>query len=311
MEMPKSLNNLYGIVLFSKSEAELTEKDYSMKRLLDVARSKGVKLDIVHPNNFELVVTRSDKKSILIENKTAIVPDFVIPRTGSGTTYYALSVIRQLEHMGICVINGANSIEMVKDKLHLHQILAHSKIPTPKTMLAKFPINISLVKQEIGFPLIIKNITGSYGNGIYLCDSEEKFEDVMELIYTNNEKANIIIQEFIKTSKGKDLRVFVVGGKVIACMQRSSSVSFKANYSRGGEVAPYVISPEIEYLSTEVAKLVNLDIAGIDLLFDGNGFKVCEANSAPDFKGLESAVGSHIAEDIIDFVLLKTNQYKQ
>ena len=187
----------------------------------------------------------------------------------------------------------------------MHQILAHSKLASPKTMLAKFPVNVEAVKREIGFPLVIKNVTGTQGAGIYLCESENKFLDIMELIYANNEKANIILQEFIQDSSGKDLRVFVLGGRAIGCMQRSSETSFKANFSKGGKVAPFNLTPEIEWLATETAKMLNLDIAGVDLLFSNDGFKVCEANSAPGFHGLEQVVGQRIAEEILDYISVR------
>ncbi|MCH1429202.1 MAG: RimK family alpha-L-glutamate ligase [Chlamydiales bacterium] len=297
---------LKGLVIFPRKESELLEDDYSVKRLLEAAEKKNIDLTIVTPNQFELVVTRSDRKSILIDDKQIPLPDFVIPRMGSDTSYYTLSVIRQLGYLGVYVCNDADAIYSVKDKLYMHQQLAHSSLATPNTMLAKFPIEISVVRREIGFPLVIKNVTGTQGSGIYLCESEDKFMDVMELIYTNNDKANIILQEFIQKSRGQDLRAFVVGGKVIACMRRSSETSFKANFSKGGNVESFEITPEIEWLSTETTKLLNLDIAGVDLLFDENGFKVCEANSSPGFHGLEKVVGKCIAEDILDYIIIRT-----
>lgn len=194
----------------------------------------------------------------------------------------------------------------------MHQLLAHSNLPTPKTMLVKFPVEIEVVRREIGFPLIIKNVTGTQGSGIYLCESEDKFTDVMELLYSNNEKANIILQEFIEKSRGTDLRAFVLGGRVIGCMRRSSEVSFKANFSKGGKVEAFELTPEIEWLATETARLANLDIAGIDLLFDQDGYKICEANSAPGFNGMEQAIGKHVAEDILDYITLRTGiNYEQ
>jgi gamma-F420-2:alpha-L-glutamate ligase len=296
-----------GIIIYSRQEHELTEKrDYSVGRLLEAAKKKNIELSIITPSQFELVVTRSDKKSILIDDKPTSIPDFVIPRLGSETTYYAFAVIRQLEHLGVYVCNGASSIEAVKDKLHMHQLLAHSNLPTPKTMLVKFPVELDLVRREIGFPLVIKNVTGTQGSGIYLCESEEKFLDVMELVYSNNEKANIILQEFVEKSRGTDLRAFVLGGRVTGCMKRSSDVSFKANFSKGATVKSFELTPEIEWLATETARLANLDIAGIDLLFDSDGYKICEANSAPGFKGMEQAIGQHVAEDILDYVALRT-----
>lgn len=294
-----------GIILFSKPEAELSNNDYSVNRLLDAARKKNVEIKVLAPEQFELIVTRSDTKSILIDDKPEPLPDFVIPRIGSSTTYYAFSVIRQLQNLGVYVCNDANSIQAVKDKLHMHQLLASSKLSSPKTMLAKFPISKSIVKREIGFPLVIKNVTGTQGTGIYLCESENKFIDIMELIYSNNKSANIILQEFIKNSHGRDLRVFIVGGKVIGCMERSSSSSFKANFSKGASVKHFELTPEIEWLSTEAAKLFGLDIAGVDLLFDEDGLKICEANSAPGFIGMEKAIGKVVAEYIIDYILVR------
>ena len=188
----------------------------------------------------------------------------------------------------------------------MHQILAYSKLATPKTMLAKFPVDISVVKREIGIPLIIKNVTGTQGKGVYLCESEEKFSDVMELIYTNNANANIIIQEFIETSYGRDLRVFVIGGKVVGCMQRIAKSGFKANFSKGADVQPYKLTSEAEWIATEASRLLNLDVAGVDLLFGEDGkYLICEANSSPQFHGLENVVGKKIADDILDYVLVR------
>lgn len=294
-----------GWVLYSKPEDNLTGDDHGVGRLLEAAEKKGIDLSVYCPHQFELVVTRDDRKSILINGKPTPLPDFIIPRLGSSTTYFALAIIRQLEKLGVYTCNGAETIEIVKDKLHMHQLLAHSNLPTPKTMLVKFPIDIEIVKREIGFPLIIKNITGTEGAGIYLCDSASQFMDLMDLIYSHNQKANIILQECVSSSLGQDLRVFVLGGRVIGCMRRYSDTSFKANFSKGGKVAPFELTPEAEWLATETARLVNLDIAGIDLLFDDQGYKICEANSSPGFKGLEKVTGEVIAEQILDYINLK------
>ncbi len=296
-----------GWILYNKNSQTFSlSDDHGVSRLLQAAEAKNIDLAVYHPNRFDLVVTRADRKSILIDGQATALPNFVIPRTGANTSYFALAVLRQLEHLGVLCCNNARAVETVKDKLHLHQILAQSDLPTPKTMLVKFPIqDESVIKREIGFPLVIKNITGTEGAGIYLCEREDKFLDLIELIYSNNPKANIIIQEFISQSYGKDLRVFLVGGRVVGCMQRQATVGFKANYSRGGTVVPHKITPEIEWLATETARLVGLDVAGIDLLFDGDSYKICEANSSPGFKGLEQCVGPIIAESILDYLKLR------
>lgn len=296
-----------GWILHKKRKYELDEEDYSALRLLEAAKAKGVDLELYNPDQFDLVVTRNDAGSIVVDGMLKALPDFIIPRMGSATTYFALAIIRQLERLGVHSFNSAAAVEIVRDKMRTHQLLAQSNLPTPKTMLLKFPTEIRVIKREIGFPVVIKNITGTAGAGIYLCNSESEFTDLMELLYSNNSSANIILQEFVAPSKGKDLRVFVLGGKVIGIMKRTSQNSFKANFSRGGNVEPFKLIPEVEWLAIEAARLVDLEVAGIDLLFDINGYKVCEANSSPGFKGLEKVVGKNIAEQIIDYVAIKTN----
>ena len=188
--------NMKGWILYQKRQNELSESDYGVNQLLSAANEKKIDLKVYSPEQFELVVTRDDRKSILIDEEPMPLPDFLIPRTGANTTYFALAIIRQLEKLGVYSCNSSTTVETVKDKLQMHQLLAQSNLPTPKTMLVKFPVDLGIVKREIGFPIIIKNVTGSEGEGVYLCQTSEQFTDLMELIYTNNPKANIILQEF-------------------------------------------------------------------------------------------------------------------
>lgn len=296
-----------GWILYEKSFDELTAKSYEIHRLLEAGLKKGIKFEVFKPEDFELVVSRSDKKSILIKGKVHPLPDFFLPRLGSKTTYFALAVTRQLERLGVFTCNSSGAIETVKDKLHIHQIINEANLPTPNSMLVKFPVAIDVVRREIGFPLVVKNLSGTEGEGVYLSDSEERFIDLMELIYSNNKNPNILLQEFIQTSRGSDLRVFTLGGRIIGCMKRTSQDPkfFKANVSKGANVEPFQLTPEIEWLATETSKVLNLDIAGVDLLFGPDGYFICEANSSPGFKGLEEVTGKVIAEQILDYILLR------
>lgn len=294
-----------GWILYSKSQSEITNEDHAVIRMLAAAKAQNIDLRVVSPAEFELVVFKEERKSILWNGKPSDLPDFLIPRLGAHSTYFSLAIIRQLERNGVVVCNSAASIELVRDKLQMHQLLAFSNLPTPKTMLAKFPIDVAVVGKNIGFPVIVKNISGSQGRGIYLAETPDKFTDLMELIYSNNPKANIILQEFIDASYGRDIRLFVLGGRVIGGMTRISKEGFKANFSRGGRVEPVNITPDMEWLATETARLVNMDIVGVDLLFDKDGYKICEANSSPGFKGLEQIVGENVAEQIMTYVRFK------
>jgi gamma-F420-2:alpha-L-glutamate ligase len=229
---------------------------------------------------------------------------------GAGTTYFALAVIRHLERLGVQTFNSSQAIETVKDKLFTHQILAQSNLPVAKTMLAKFPVDVDAVERLLGFPLIVKTVSGSQGTGVFLCESRSHFEDLMQLVESTKSNVNIIIQEFVASSRGQDLRVFVVGGKAVSCMRRvSTDGSFKANFSRGGKVEPFDLTSEIEWLSSEACRLLGLDIAGVDLLIDGEHFKICEANSSPGFEGLESCQDVSIPEQIYSFICVRLGQF--
>jgi gamma-F420-2:alpha-L-glutamate ligase len=300
-------HTLKGWILYRESKAELKPESYEMHRFLAAAERRGVDLDILRPAQLDLIVTRDDRKSIRLDGRVVALPDFVIPRLGAGATYFALATIRQLERLGVTIINAASAIETVKDKLYTQQILAASQLPVPKTMLAKFPLDPELVGKQLGFPVVVKTLSGSKGSGVYLAETEEKFTDLMTLLESTNANINIIFQEFIAGSHGHDLRVFMIGGRAVACMERvATDGSFKANISRGGEARPYPITPEIEMVSIEATRQVGLDIAGVDLLFDADHFKVCEVNSSPGFKGIEKAFPDiDIADMILQYVEMR------
>ena len=293
-------------ILYQKEANPIESESYEINKFISEGEKNGVDVTVYNPVQFDLRVTREDKKSILVDGEAKELPDFVLPRMGAGTTYFALAVIRHLERLGVPSYNSSESIEIAKDKLYSQQILAANNIPVPATMLVKFPVNLDIVKKDLGFPLIVKTLYGSQGNGVFLCEDEKSFLNMMNLLEVTNKNANIILQEFIKTSSGMDLRVFTVGGRVIGCMKRTSvDGSFKANHSSGAKVEPFEVSPEIEWLSCEASKLSNLDIAGVDLLFDENHFKVCEVNSSPGFKGMESALSVNVVKEIYHFARIR------
>ncbi|MEE8193990.1 MAG: RimK family alpha-L-glutamate ligase [Dehalococcoidales bacterium] len=298
-----------GWILYKDSASSLKPEAYEVHRLMAVAAENGIEMRVYKPEQFDLIVTREDRKSILIDGETALLPDFLLPRMGAATTYFALAVIRHLERLGVNAYNSSQSIDTVKDKLFTQQILAENNLPVPKTMLVKFPVDVGLVEKYLGFPVVVKTLSGSQGIGVFLAESRANFEDLMQLIEATSSRANIILQEFISSSRGIDLRVFTIGGRVVACMKRESKGdNFQANYSKGGLVNQFDVTPEIERLATETSRILGLDIAGIDLLFDGEHFKVCEANSSPGFEGLEKCCQVNIPQEIYDFIRLRLSK---
>ena len=282
------------------------QESYETQRLLEEFGNHNIEVKLIDPNEIDIFVNKENKQSILVNGKSLPLPKFVFPRTGSGTTYYIKAVIRHFERMGVPVINTSDAIDNVKDKLYTHQILAQSNLDIPNTMLLKHPIDIDFVEKNIGFPVIVKKISGSYGRGVFLCEDKKQLKQLVTMAELTKKSYDIIIQEFVKDTWGKDLRVFVVNNKVVGCMMRQATDDdFRANISRGGEGFPYEVNEQIEWLSSESSKALDLDIAGVDLLFQNGGYKICEVNSNPGFEGMENFTKKNIAGEIVSFIKLK------
>ncbi len=301
-----------GWILYKDSANSLKPEAYEINRFIEVAKEEDIELQIFKPEQFDLTVTREDKQSLLVDGEPIPLPDFVLPRMGAGTTYFALAVIRHLERLGVYCVNSSQSIETVKDKLYTHQILAENNLPVPKTMLVKFPVNVNLVEKHLRFPIVVKTLSGSQGSGVFLSETKSSFIDLMQLIEATNKTANIILQEFISGSKGRDLRVITIGGRVVSSMQRiAGEGDFKANFSSGGKVEQFSITPEIEWMATQTSQILGLEIAGIDLLFDAGHYKICEANSSTGFEGMESCCDVNIPKEIFHFIRIRQGIFKK
>ncbi len=302
-----------GWILYRKPDTHISADIYEMDRFKAAAREMGIDLRIIPPEDFEITVFPDDRKRVIINGEVTPIPDFIIPRMGAGTTYFALAVIRQLEKLGVYALNGSVTVESVKDKLYTQQILAQENIPMPQTMMAKFPVDINLVMQHFSFPVVIKTLYGAQGKGVFLAKDEDEFQKYVDLVFAMNNEASFIIQEMISESFGRDLRVFTVGGRVVACMERSSADpdGFKANFSQGGKVRAFPVDEEIEWLATTISRLFDLDVAGVDLLFDKTGYKVCEVNSSPGFRGIESACPVRIPEEIFHYIRVRLGNFSR
>jgi len=294
--------NLSGWIIHKKELGE----NFEVGRLVEEFEKQNVDIRVVNPKDVDIFVDRDDRKSIIVSGVPRQLPDFVLPRTGSGTTYFIKAIIRHMERLGVTMINGSESIDAVKDKLYSQQILGQSSLPVPKTMLVKHPINLKLVETNLQYPMIVKTLSGSYGAGVFLVEDRKQFRQLMKMAEITKPSYNIILQEFIQDSFGKDLRVLVVNGKVVGCMMRQSvDGDFRANITRGGEAIPYQIDEDIEWISGECARLLNLDVAGVDLLFNNGSYTICEVNSAPGFEGMEKYTSKNIALEMVNYVVKK------
>jgi gamma-F420-2:alpha-L-glutamate ligase len=286
----------------------LTTEMYERQRFIEEAEKQNIDFSVVFADEIDLIVSRDDRKSIRYCNDIVSLPDVVLARTGSGTGYFNLSVLRQFERLNVPTLPNSASIEASKDKMYANQILAQAGLPIPKTMLTRFPCSAELVERQIGFPCVIKVVTGSHGAGVYLCETPKQFEDLSELISSLDFKNSMIVQEYVQHSEGRDLRVIIIGGRVVGAMLRKSTDgSFKANISRGGEGIAHDVDDQMEMLAIQVAKTLDLDIAGVDLLFHPDGYRICEANSSPGFKGFEKALGINIPQKVFDYARLRSH----
>jgi len=287
---------------------KLDRNEYESTRLAESFQAKGIQARMCHPDDFDIIVDRNIAQGIKYQGQDMQLPRLVLVRLGAGILPFQLAVVRHFEQAGVTCINGSLPIETVKDKLRTSQILSRSGIAIPNTMMVRMPIDDKLVETSIGFPCVIKVVTGSYGEGVYLCERKRDYKKLMEFIDNLGNKKTMIVQEYLGERVGEDLRVLVIGGKVIGAMRRTApDGDFRANITAGGTGENFELTEEIEYLARETARVLGLDIAGVDLLFDQRGFRVCEANSNPGFSGFERYCGVDVADFITEYVRFKIN----
>jgi gamma-F420-2:alpha-L-glutamate ligase len=279
---------------------------YENQRLLSCLEKNGMKGRVLEPKYFDIIVSRSSAKSIRYKGERIELPDLVLSRTGAGTNYFTRSVMRQIEKFGIPVYNDADSISRVSDKLLTSQLLVKENLPIPKTILVNGDVDVELIEKEVGFPCVVKATSGSKGKTVHLCQTKKDFTSLMSLLSSISLKKTMIIQEFVDAQPGTDLRVWVIGGKTVVAMKRmGADGDFRANISQGGTAELFEITDEVDYLARETARVLGLQIAGVDLLFDKDGYKICEANSSPGFEGMDQYCGQDMAQRIVDFIKLK------
>jgi len=228
--------------------------------------------------------------------------DAVIPRIGASVTFYGTAVVRQFEMMGVYCLNESVAITRARDKLRALQLLARKGIGMPRTGFAHSPDDThDLIGLIGGAPMVIKLIEGTQGQGVVLAETDKAAESVIDAF--RGLDAYFLAQEFIEEAKGSDIRCFVIGGKVVASMMRTARPGeFRSNLHRGGSAQAVKITPEERSTAVRAAKIMGLNVAGVDILRSNRGPVVMEVNSSPGLEGIEAASGVDIAELVIDFI---------
>ncbi|MGP4108417.1 ATP-grasp domain-containing protein [Virgibacillus sp. L01] len=291
--------NLYGWIIYNGYLPGNKFLDFA-EWLQDAALKQNIQTDI-YKNNKLLPFLSTDKLDLVTKNKD--LPDFVM------FTDKDIYLAKQLELLGIRVFNSGASIEKSDDKIATYQALAYQHLPIPKTIVAPMAyvrsesFNPEDFRESISildFPMIIKEAFGSFGEQVYLVHSmEEAFEKISKLHGTP-----FMLQEFISTSHGKDIRLQVVGDEVVAAMTRHASNDFRANVTAGGTMNKYKPTPEEINIAVAATKAIDADFAGVDLLFGANNKPViCEINSNAHIRNMFDCTGINAAEFMIDYIV--------
>lgn len=274
---------------------------YSTRRLVQAVRARGHEARVIDVLRCYMNIT-PHLPSIHYKGESLTGFDAVIPRIGASVTFYGNAVLRQFEMMGVYPLNESVAIARARDKLRSLQLLARKGIGLPVTGFAHAPDDIEdLIKMVGGAPLVIKLLEGTQGIGVVLAENENAAKSVIEAFM--GLKANILVQEYIKEARGADIRCFVIGDKVVASMKRQAKPGeFRSNLHRGGTASPIRITPEERSTAVRAARIIGLNVAGVDILRSNHGPVVMEVNSTPGLEGIEGATGKDIASLIVDFV---------
>ena len=272
---------------------------YSNQRLIEAGELRGHEM---HFLNIKHCYMKLDAHQPEIHYRGGrILNDFdaIIPRIRPSMTYYGCSLIRHFESLKVFSLNNAASITQSRDKLFSLQLLLSHGVEIPTTGFANSPLDTSdLINMVGGSPLIIKLLEGTQGKGVVLAETKKAAESVINAFKSLN--ANILVQEFIKEANGKDLRLFVVDGKVVAAMQREALPGeFRANIHLGGKASVVKVTAEEKKIAVKAAKAMNLKVAGVDIIRSSKGPLLLEVNSSPGLEGIEGATGKDIAGEMI------------
>ncbi|MEP7041763.1 MAG: 30S ribosomal protein S6--L-glutamate ligase [Dokdonella sp.] len=274
---------------------------YSTVRLIEAARTRGHSVRVLDPLRCYMRIA-AGRFEMHYKGRVLRGIDAVIPRIGASITFYGTAVVRQFEMMGVYTPNGSDAILRARDKLRTMQLLAREGIDLPTTVFGDNPDDTGDLLAMLGEPPhVIKLNEGAQGQGVLLAEKRSGAQGMIEAL--RGLYANFLVQEFVREAKGADLRCFVVGGKVVAAMQRQAPEGdFRANIHRGGTASAIELTAAERDIALRAARQMDLGVAGVDLLRSRRGPLVLEVNSSPGLEGIEGSTGVDVAGAIIDHV---------
>ena len=273
---------------------------YSNKRLMEAGEERGHDMHFINISQCYMNISANKPEVYYRGGELLEGVDAVIPRIKPAMTFYGCSLTRQFKSTGAYCLNGAIAISVSRDKLRSLQLLSDHGVPMPVTSFANSPTDTSdIIKMVGGAPLVIKLLEGTQGKGVVLAETNKAAESVINAF--KSLRANILVQEFIKEAQGKDLRCFVIDGKVVGSIQREAAEGeFRANLHLGGKASSVKTTAEERKIAINAAKAMGLKVAGVDIIRSKSGPKVLEINSSPGLEGIEDVTGKDIAGLMIE-----------
>jgi ribosomal protein S6--L-glutamate ligase len=276
-------------------------KLFSHRRLIESAERRGHEIVPVDYLRCYMNIT-SKKPELRYLGERLIGFDAAIPRIAASHTFFGLAVLRQFEMMGVYPLNESVAIGRSRDKLRSLQILARDGVDLPVTAFANDTTRTDDLLDIVGgAPVVIKLLEGTQGIGVVLGETHKSAKSVIDAFHGAN--IAILVQQFVKEAEGSDIRAFVVGGKVVASMERrGADGEFRSNLHRGGTARSIEITPEERRMAIKAARSMGLNVAGVDMLRAATGTMVVEVNSSPGLEGVENATGVDVAGAVIGFL---------
>lgn len=274
---------------------------YSNKRLMEAGEERGHEMRFINIRQCYMNISASSPE-VHYRGGELLNVDAVIPRIKPSMTFYGCAVTRQFESIGAFCLNDSVSIARSRDKLRSLQMLSSKAIPMPTTSFANSPVDTAeIIKMVGGAPLVVKLLEGTQGKGVVLAETNKAAESVINAF--KSLQANILVQEFIKEAQGKDIRCFVIDGKVVGSIQREAAAGeFRANLHLGGVASTVKITPQERKIAINAAKAMGLKVAGVDIIRSKDGPKVLEINSSPGLEGIENITSKDVASMMIESI---------
>lgn len=274
---------------------------YSTIRLKEAALQRGHQVKVLNTLKFAIDL-QPGVPDLYYHQKPLNAYDAVLPRIGASITYFGTAVVRQFQEMDIFCANTAHGISNSRDKLRSLQILSRHHVGIPRTTFVRDKRDVlDAIERVGGAPVVIKLIEGTQGIGVLLAETVQAAESIIELL--QSQKQNVLIQKFVAESKGKDIRAFVVGDRVVAAMRRvAQGQEFRSNVHRGGVAEAVELSEEYIETAVRAAQILGLRIAGVDMLESKTGPQIMEVNSSPGLEGIETCTGLDVAGAVIDYI---------